>query len=257
MIDVDKFSAAMSVALQRERGLHGSVGTQNEKILHAVLKNYYAPFADEQEIKLGGYFADAVCEDGIFEIQTRQLYKLKDKLRDFLKCSRVTVVYPTAYALGTTYISEDSGEIVKETPMRNMNSLLKVFEELYSIREFLNNENLRIIIARLKIQRRVYFRGTELPDLTKRWAKKKLRVEKMPLEFCEEMILEGKADYARFFPASSLHPLSDVFTKKEFAKAVGESASSLRLEVLRTVGVIERCGKKGNSFLYKRVMFNG
>lgn len=254
MIDNDKFSAALSTALQRERGLHGSVGTQNEKILHAALKNYYAPFADEQEIKIGGYFADAVCEDGIFEIQTRNLYKLKDKLREFLKCSRVTVVCPAPSALGTLYLSEDSGELVKETPMRNINSLLKVFEELYSIREFLPDENLRIIIARLKIQKRVYFRGNELPDLTKRSVKKKIRTEKMPLEFSEEIILESKADYMRFFPTS---PLPDEFTKKEFAKAVGESASSLRLEILRTVGIIEKIGKQGNSNLYKRVNISG
>lgn len=254
MTDNDRFSAAMSVALQRERGLHGSVGTQNEKLLHAVLKNYYAPFSDEQEIKIGGYFADAVCEDGIFEIQTRNLYKLKDKLREFLQYSRVTVVYPAACALGTVYISEDSGEIVKETPMRNMYSLLKVFEELYSIREFLNDDNLRIIIARLKLQKRVYFRGGELPDMSSRYARKKCRTEKIPLEFREEIILEDRADYARFFPDCSL---PDEFTKKEFARAVGESSSSLRLEVLRTVGVIEKTGKKGKGFLYKRVAFNG
>lgn len=255
MIDNDKFSAALGGALQRERGLHGSVGTQNEKILHAALKNYYAPFADEQEIKIGSFFADAVCEDGIFEIQTRHLYKLKDKLREFLKHSRVTVVYPTPSALGTLYLSEDSGEIVKETPTRKINSMLKIFEELYSIREFLNDENLRIIIARLKMQKRIYFRGNELPDLSKRSVKKKLRIEKMPLEFSEEIILECKADYARFFPNGA--ELPDEFTKKEFAKAVGESALSLRLEVLRTVGIIEKTGKKGNSFLYREAELYG
>ncbi|MDE6733499.1 MAG: hypothetical protein K2J77_11570 [Oscillospiraceae bacterium] len=253
MIDNDKFSAALGTALQRERGLHGSVGTQNEKILHAALKNYYAPFADEQEIKIGSFFADAVCEDGIFEIQTRQLYKLKDKLREFLKHSRVTVVYPAPSALGTLYLNEESGELVKETPMRKINSLLKAFEELYSIREFLNDENLRIIIARLKIQKRVYFRGN-FPNLSNRSAKKKLRVEKMPLEFSEEIILEGKTDYARFLPKN---PLPELFTKKEFANAVGESASSLRPEVLRTVGIIEKVGKKGNSNLYKKVELYG
>lgn len=253
LVNVDRFNAALDSALQRERGLHGSVGTQNEKLLHAVLKNYYAPFSDDQEIKIGGYFADAVCEDGIFEIQTRQLYKLKDKLREFLRYSRVTVVYPSACALGTVYINEDSGEVVKETQMRKMSSLLKVFEELYSIREFLNDENLRIIIARLKLQKRVYFRGNSPPDMRSRSAKKKCRVDKNPLEFCEEIILENKADYAELLPGS---PLPEEFSKKEFAKSIGESASSLRLEVLRTVGVIEQTGKKGNANIYKRVFFN-
>ena len=247
MIDSDRFADATKRALQREKGLHGSVGTQNEKTLHAALKNYYAPFSDDQEVKLGGYFADAVGEDGIFEIQTRQLYKLKEKLGAFLEFSRVTVVYPSACVLGTVYINEDSGEIVKETPPRKINSYLKVFEELYSIRGFLPNENLRVIIARLNIQKRVYFRGNEVPNLSSRNARKKCRIEKIPLEFREEIVLGNKADYERFLPED----LPDEFTKKEFAKAARESASSLRLEVLRTVGIIERTGKKGNSFLYK------
>lgn len=248
MIDSDRFAEAVNAALQREKGLHGSVGTQNEKPVHAALKNYYAPFSDEQEIKIGGYFADAVCEDGIFEIQTRQLYKLKDKLGAFLEFSRVTVVYPSACVLGTLYINEDSGEIVKETPPRKTSSLLKAFEELYSIRGFLNSENLRIILARLNIQKRVYFHGNELPNMTSRSARKRCRIEKIPLEFREEIILENKTDYARFLPDG----LAEEFSKKEFAKASKESSSSLRLEVLRTVGVIEMTGKKGKSYLYKR-----
>lgn len=250
MIDSIKFERSVNAALQRERGFHGSVGTQNEKLIHAALKNYYAEFSDEQEIKIGSFYADAVCEDGIFEIQTRQLYKLKEKLKTFLDFSRVTVVYPSACVLGTLYISEESGEIVKEVKPRNINSFLKAFEELYSLRELLTNENLRIIIARLNIQRLVYFRG-ELSELSGRSAKGKRRIEKIPLEFCEELILENKADYARFFPSGSTG-LPEEFTKKEFARAAKESSSSLRLEVLRTVGVIEKTGKKGKSFLYKR-----
>lgn len=249
MIDGARFSKAVSTALEREKGLHGSVGTQNEKLIHAALKNYYAEFTDEQEIKIGDFFADAVCEDGIFEIQTRQLYKLKEKLRTFLEYSRVTVVYPSACILGTLYINEDSGEIFKEIKPRKIGSLIKTFEELYSIRDFLPNDRLRIILARLNIQKRVYFHGEELPNMKSRNSRKKCRIEKVPLEFCEEIVLKSKLDYKRFLPQNS-NDLPTEFTKKEFAYAVKESASSLRLEVLRTVGLIEQTGKKGNSYLY-------
>lgn len=247
MTDSKRFECAVETALARERGLHGSVGTQNEKLIHAALKNYYSECSDEQEIKIGGFYADAVCEDGIFEIQTRQLYKLKDKLKTFLEHSRVTVVYPMACILGTVYINDESGEIVKETSPRKMNSLIKVFEELYSIREVLDNDLLRVIIARLNIQRRVYFNG-ELPDLSRRYKRKNYRIEKVPLGLCGEIVLEDKADYRRFLPQE----LPDSFTKKEFAELVGESRFSLRLEVLRTVGVITQVGKKGKSYLYAR-----
>ncbi len=245
LTEPDRFSRAVETALSRERGLHGSVGTQNEKLIHSALKTYYAEFPDEQEIRIGDFVADAVCENGIFEIQTRQLYKLKAKLKAFLEYSRVTVVYPSAAVMGTLYINENSGEVVKEVKPRKMNSFVKIFEELYSIRNFLTNENLRIILARLNVEKRVYFRG-ELHDI--KAARKTLRSERFPLELCEEIVLERGEDYARFLPED----LPEEFTKKEFAKAVGESANSLRLEVLRTVGVIEKTGKRGRGFLYKR-----
>ena len=248
MINADKFSKAVAAAVAREKGLHGSVGTQNEKLIHAALKNYYAEFSDEQEIKIGDFYADAVCENGIFEIQTRQLYKLKEKLRTFLDFSRVTVVYPAECQTETLYINENSGEIVKRTSPRKINSLLKVFDELYSIRDFLNNENLRIIVARLKTQKRIYFHGNIPPDLTNRREKNRCRTEKFPLEYCEEIILENKTDYLRFLPEN----LENEFTKADISKATKESKYSLRTEILRTVGIIEKTGKKGNSYLYKR-----
>ena len=157
------------------------------------------------------------------------------------------MVYPSPAVLGTLYINEDSGEIVKEVKPRRMSSLIKCFDELYSIREFLGNENLRIILARLRVEKRVYFRG-ELPDMRSRTARKKIRTERLPLELCEEIALKCKADYAQFLPDE----LPGEFTKKEFAAAVGESAESLRLEVLRTVGLIEKIDKRGKRFLYKR-----
>lgn len=248
LIDSLRFDEALNKALSREKGLHGSVGTQNEKVIHSALKNYYAPFSDEQEVKIGGFFADAVCEDGIFEIQTRQLYKLREKLNVFLEFSRVNVVFPTACVLQTLYINEESDEVAKETPLKRSNSLLKIFEELYSIRDFLNSENLCVILARLNVQKRVYFRGNEPPNLASRNERKKCRIEKIPLEFADEIILENKNDYARFLPDD----LPDEFTKKEFAKTAKESVSSLRLEVLRTVGLIEQAGKRGRAYLYKR-----
>jgi len=94
LTDKDRFSQALSAALTRDRGLHGSVGTQNEKLIHAVLKNYYVPFSDSQEIRIGKYFADAVSDEGIFEIQTRKLYALRGKLADFTQAARGDGVHP-------------------------------------------------------------------------------------------------------------------------------------------------------------------
>lgn len=233
----------------REKGMHGSVGTQNEKLIHATLKNYYAPYCDEQEIKIGSYFADAVNEDGIFEIQTSGLYRLREKLCAFLDCSRVTVVHPMISEYKTVFISSDTNEIVKESSARRIKSELKLFEELYSIREFLTHKNLRIILCFLKAEKLVYFKGDNLPDMRNKYERKKCVIQKIPIEILSEKALETPHDYKRFIPAG----LPDEFTKKQLSAAAKESAVSLRTEVLRTVGLIEKAGKNKNEFIYRIV----
>lgn len=244
----ERFTEAVERALSRERGMHGSVGTQNEKLIHAALKNYYAPFADEQEIKIGSFFADAVSENGIFEIQTKALHRLIPKLRTFLEFSRVNIVYPVISESRSLFISSDSGEIMSQSATRKTRSWLKVFEELYGVREFIPNENLTIIIARLNVEKRIYFKGEKIPDLRNKYTRKKCIIENYPLELIEEIRLESIRDYQRFLPEN----LPESFTKAEISKAARESKSSLRTEVLRVSGIIEKIGKKGNSFVYKR-----
>lgn len=243
----DRFSAALEAAMNREKGMHGSVGTQNEKLIHAVLKNYYAPFSDEQEIKIGNFFADAVNEDGIFEIQTGALYRLKDKLRVFLDCSRVTVVHPIISEYKTVFINSDSGEIVKESSARKIRSELKIFKELYSIRDFLTHENLTVVLCFLKAEKRVYFNGDTLPNMRSKYARKKCDIRKIPLDILSETILREPSDYKRFIPDG----LPEKFTKKQLSAAAKESCSSLRTEVLRTFGLVEKIGKSKNEFVYR------
>ncbi len=244
----DRFSAALSSAMTRIKGMHGSVGTQNEKIIHATLKNYYAPYSDEQEIKIGSYFADAVNENGIFEIQTKALYKLKEKLLDFVTAAKVTVVHPVIRESRTVFISADTGEIVSETPFKKSYPKAKIFEELYSIREYLDGGRITVILAMLKIEKRVYFNGDKLPDLRNKRNRQKCEIQKVPLDLLEEVVLANASDYAREYLPQGL---PSEFTKKDFCKAAKESAMSLRLEVLRAAGVLEQSGKSGRSYIYR------
>lgn len=242
----DRFSAALSAAMLRQRGMHGSVGTQNEKLIHAALKNYYVPEEYSQEIRIGKFIADAVCEDGIIEIQTRSLHSLKEKLRVFTEAAHVTVVHPIEAENRTIYISESTGEILRETPFRKSNPKLKIFEELYSIREYLRDSRVSVILVRLKTDKRVFFTGSEVPDLRIRSVRKKVRTEKVPLEILEEIRLCCPDDYARWLPKK----LPESFTKKEFCAAAKESTASLRLEVLRAAGLIVQTGTSGKSYVY-------
>lgn len=243
----NRFSEALGRAMIRQKGMHGSVGTQNEKLIHATLKNYYAPFSDEQEVKIGNFYADAVNEDGIFEIQTRALKRLSEKLRQFTAGSHVTIVYPIEANVHTVYINTDNGEIVKEIPRRSYDPRLKIFSELYSIRDYIFGGNVTVILARLKLDKRVYFSG-QMPNMRSRLARKKLYIERVPLELMEEIRLDSPRDYARWLPED----LPERFTKKELCAAAKDSPGSLRLELLRAAGLIVQVGKSGRSYVYKK-----
>lgn len=244
--DKDRFSQALSAAMIRIKGMHGSVGTQNEKLIHAVLKNYYAPFADDQEIRIGKFFADAVNEDGIFEIQSKKLYKLREKLAAFTEAAGVTIVHPVEVMSRTVYINSDTGEVVRETPFRRVNQRQKIYEELYSIRDFLSNDRITVILASLKTERRVLFHGDKLPDMRSRSARKKAEVNKIPLELVEENVIPLPQGLRFLLPEG----LQERFTKKDFCKLTKEPYSSLRLEVVRAAGLIEKVDTQGRYYVY-------
>lgn len=237
-----------SVDLARTR-IKSTVGTQNEKLIHAALKNYYAPFSDEQEVKIGNFFADAVNENGIFEIQTKQLYRLREKLSVFLENARVNLVHPFVCESKALFVNAKTGEIVKADKPRKTSSWLKIFEELYSIKNFLQSDNLKIVIVKLKIEKIVYFEGESIPDLRSRNLRKKCVIEKIPTEIVEEICFETAEDFRRLLPEN----LPESFTKKEFCKACGEANSSLRLEILRETGIVKMVGKRKNAYVYEIV----
>ncbi len=87
-VDGADFQRALEQAAVRERA---GIGTLGEKSVHAVLKAAYEPHPENHEIPIGGYIADIVGEGGVIEIQTRALWRLKEKLAAFLQFCPVTV----------------------------------------------------------------------------------------------------------------------------------------------------------------------
>jgi len=69
--DSERFSISVEKALARERG---KIGTLNEKTIHNALKCYYCN-EDGHEAKIGDFYADAIGENGIIEIQTANFLK--------------------------------------------------------------------------------------------------------------------------------------------------------------------------------------
>ena len=138
--------------MARETRMDKGIGTLSEKTLHAVLKMYYEPDEDNHEVAIDGYFADIYNEHGIIEIQTRQLNKLRDKLSVFLNEYQVRVVYPMPYEKYLSWIEPETGDITSRRKSPKRCSMYDAMFELYKIKAFLKNQNLKVTLLLIDME---------------------------------------------------------------------------------------------------------
>lgn len=242
MPDKEAFENAKKKIIGVDRQRLG-IGTLSEKTVHAILKNYYEPDEDRQEIPIENFVADIYADGEIIEIQTRQFNKMREKLKCFLPLYPVTIVYPIPREKWIIWIDEESGELSQRRKSPVKGNPYYVFPELYKIKSFLKDSNLRLKLVLLDVEEYKLLNG---------WSRDKkkgsTRYDRIPMELVEEVEINCLEDYMQFVP----YELEDEFTSKEFAKAAHISVSLAQnvLNILYHVGTVTRIGKKGNQYLY-------
>lgn len=228
------------IASTRER--YG-IGTLQEKTLHGILKDYYAPDKDMQEIPINGYVADIYTGEEIIEIQTANFNKMRDKLQSFLPEYPVTIVYPIPHIKWLSWMDEETGECspLRKSPKKG--NVYRAFYELYKIKSFLTHPNLRLCFPLLDVEEYRLLNGWSLDK--KRGSH---RYDRIPVAMVDEICISRTEDYMQLIP----YHLEEPFTVNEFAKAVGirkEEAQNV-MHILHYLGLVERKGKKARSYAY-------
>lgn len=247
-MDQERFDEACKkiIGVDRDRKL---IGTLGEKTLHAVLKCYFEPYADNHEVKLGSFYADIVGEDGIIEIQTRSIYKLKSKLTYFLAVSRVTLVIPVPATKYIVWIDPESGEITSKRKSPKNGGPWDIFYELYGIKDLLHHPNLTVCVVMLETCDYRLLNGWN--DTRKRGSS---RFDRIPEKLVDEIYINVPEDYQQLLPVSfaSLQSIQNGFTVKELAAALKTSQRNAysAANILTQMDVFTLCGKKGRSNLY-------
>ncbi len=243
-MDITLFEKSKQLVLEREALAQGGIGTLGEKTVHSTLKQYLSDDLSCQEIKIGSYFADVCINGHIFEIQTRQFGKLRDKLAYFLPEHKVTVVYPVSSVNYLRWVDTASGEVSapKKSPRRG--NPLNVFAELYRIRSFLSHPNFSLKIVLLETEEYRILDG-----YGKDKKKRATKCDRLPLSLIAEYNIDIPADYMMLLPPD----LPDVFTATEFAKSARISPDVARtaLLLLSELSVVSRTGKQQNAYLYE------
>lgn len=241
--EIGRFEAAKEKIIGKNRARNG-IGTLSEKTVHAVLKHYYAPDEEMHEIPVENCVADIYTGVEILEIQTRSFNRMRAKLERFLPLCPVTIIYPIPYKKMVYWIDPESGEISggRKSPLTG--NPYMVFPELYKIKMFLKDPNLRI---------RLTFLNMEEYKLLNGWSRDKKkgssRYDRIPVSIEREIQFDCPQDYMQLLP----YELEEPFSVASFAKAVHirRELAGTALHVLNHLEVIEQAGKQGRAYLYR------
>ena len=241
--DETLFEEACREIIEKERKKNG-IGTLQEKTVHAVLKRFYEPDTDHQEIRIGCFVADIFRGNEIIEIQTRNFNALRRKLDAFLPEYPVTIVYPIVHTKWLFWIDEATGEISQKRKSPKTGRTYDAYFELYKIRTYLNHPNLHLCL--------VLFDAEEY-RLLNGWSKDKkrgsTRYDRIPIKLVDEFYIGSPSEYGCMIPEG----LPEQFTSKDFASKakISRGIANLALNILNYIHAVTRIGKLGNSYLYE------
>ena len=242
-MDETRFVEAKNRVIGINRQRQG-IGTLSEKTVHAVLKNYYAPDTDMHEIPIENFVADIYTGAEIIEIQTRSFNTMRRKLTAFLPEYPVTIVYPIPHIKWLSWIDEETGETSPKRKSPKKGNPYQAFIELYKIRPFLKDGNLKFRFALIDMEEYRLLNG---------WSRDKKkgsdRYDRIPVTFVEEVCIDRREDYMQFIP----YDIPEEFTAKEFAKhaKIPVRLAQTVLLILFDLEIVERVGKEGRSYLYR------
>ncbi|MBM4077388.1 MAG: hypothetical protein FJ267_17305 [Planctomycetes bacterium] len=216
-----------------------------ESTLHRQLKSLYGGASGEQEVRVDGYWIDAVADGRLIEIQRASLSAIRDKISTLLQSHSVTIVKPLAFR---TFIvrRNRSGELpVSERYSPTKRSMFHLFEELVHFGNVFPHARLKLEVLlveqeehRIACPRR-RFNG---PDYK-----------------VEDRILRKVLETQSFQTAKDLLNLLPKGVPARFTTAdvAGEAGiprwlAQKMIYCLKRANSIERMGNAGNSIIYSK-----
>ena len=207
-----------------------------------MLKNYLCPEKELQETEINGKICDAYRDGMIYEIQTGNFTHLKDKLGCFLTDHRVTVVYPLTVDRRIVRFDPVTSEVLSGRTSSKHGKRTDILPELYAIREFINDENLTIMIA--------FMRCTDIrPVKADNRPEKKSAFITCPTELLFFESYSGADDIKALSPGMA----PGTYGAKDVRAALGIRGgpdSWRALKMLLYTGYLKEAGKEGKAVKY-------
>lgn len=219
-----------------------SIGSLNEKPLHAALKEWYRQGGDGVEVEVDGFVVDLVRDGLLIEIQTRSFSAMRRKLDRLLDLHPLRLVHPVAAQRWIIKVDEEGRQVSRRrSPKRGIAA--DVCEELVSFPSLLSHPNFTLEVAM------TFEEEVRRPD-PGAWRRKGWGVEERRLvDVIETMEFASPEELLELLPAG----LPDPFTTADVAQGLGRSRH-LAQEVaycLRESGAIDVVGRDKRGILYQ------
>lgn len=220
-----------------------TIGSLNEKPLHAALKEWYRQEGDRVEAPMEGFVVDLVRDGLLIEIQTRGFSSMRKKFDRLLDSHTMRLVYPVAAEKWIVKLDGDGREVSRRrSPKRGIAA--DVCEELVSFPSLLSHPNFTLEIALVEEEE------VRRPDAKKGWRRGGFVVEERRLvDVLDTVELDSPEDLLRLLPEG----MPDPFTTADLADGLGRSRH-LAQEVaycLRVSGAVETVGRDKRGILYQ------
>ncbi len=220
-----------------------SIGTLNEKPLHASLKEWYALPGDQFEVAIDGFVIDVVQNDLLVEIQTGNFASIKAKLNKLVRSHHVRLVYPIAQEKWIVKLAKDKSSSVTRRKSPKRGRVEDLFVEMVSFPQLIKTRNfsLEILMTREEEVRR--YEGK------RKWRRGGWAVEERRLlDVVNRRLFERPTDWQVLLPKEM-----GSFTARNLAEALGirRPLAQKMAYCLRKAGVIELIGKQGRANLYR------
>lgn len=220
-----------------------TIGSLNEKPLHAALKEWYRREDDQVEVPMEGFVVDLVHDGLLIEIQTSGFSSMRKKLDRLLDSHSMQLVYPVAAEKWIVKLDEDGGEVSRRrSPKRGIAA--DVCAELVSFPSLLSHPNFTLEIALIEEEE------VRRPDAKKGWRRRGFVVEERRLvDVLATVELGSPEELLGLLPEG----MPDPFTTADLADGLGRSRH-LAQEVaycLRVSGAVKTVGRDKRGILYQ------
>ncbi len=239
--DRERFAAARDEAIAREKAA-GGIGQLNERTLHAAVKLYLAPGAENREVRVGRRTADVFGESGVVEIQTRSWEKLLPKLAEFLPVTDVTAVLPVAVTRRVWWTDPGTGAVSGGRKSPVTGTAFSALEEIAKLGPWLDHPSLTVRV--------MFFDVDDYRVRTvRRGRASSVRTDRVPADLRDECFVRSVADLAALLPPG----LPEEFTAadlRRLGRVRAVTAGRIASALLRA-GLTERLADRGRAYVYR------